>query len=114
LTLEECPANADNYSLNTDDWSAWLGADLTGSSLTVRPYRAGDRFRPLGLESGSVKLSDFFINVKLPQRARAQWPLVCVGEEIAWVPGFRLAHQFRVTEGTKRVLHLKIKKLPEA
>jgi tRNA(Ile)-lysidine synthase len=121
LAVESAPLDADYWSLNTDssttlkanNWTAWLDADLTVGSLTVRPRRAGDRFQPLGMESGSVKLSDFFVNVKLPRRARAQWPLVCVGERIAWVPGFRLAHQFRVTEGTKRVLHLKIKRLPE-
>jgi tRNA(Ile)-lysidine synthase len=61
----------------------------------------------------TIKLREFYINEKIPRRARAHWPLVCVGGKIAWVPGFRLAHPFRVTEGTKRVLHLKIKKLSE-
>ncbi len=111
LAVESAPLDTDYWSLNTDNWTAWLDADLAGSSLTVRPRRTGDCFQPFGMESGSVKLSDFFVNVKLPRRARTQWPLVCIGEKIAWVPGFRLAHQFRVTEGTKRVLHLKIKRL---
>jgi len=35
------------------------------------------------------KLSDFFINEKLPPRARGRWPLLCAGEKIIWVPGFR-------------------------
>ena len=121
LAIESAPLDTDYGSLNTDpstalkanNWTAWLDADLTGSSLTVRPRRAGDRFQPLGMESGSVKLSDFFINVKLPKRAREKWPLVCIGERIAWVPGFRLAHSFRVTPKTERALHLKIKRLPE-
>jgi tRNA(Ile)-lysidine synthase len=112
LSVENVPLDTSRRFLDPDNWTAWLNADLTGSSLTVRPRRAGDRFQPLGLESGSVKLSDFFVNVKLPRRARAQWPLVCVGEEIAWVPGFRLAHSFRVTLKTERTLHLEIKRLP--
>jgi tRNA(Ile)-lysidine synthase len=62
------------------------------------------------------KLADFFINVKLPQRARKRWPLICVGEEIAWVPGYRIGHTFRITSDTKQVfkLHLykKIAQLP--
>jgi tRNA(Ile)-lysidine synthase len=106
LTVEYCPLNTEHCSLNTDNWTAWLDADLTANRLTVRPRRAGDRFQPLGMESGSVKLSDFFVNVKLPKRARAHWPLVCAGDEIVWVPGFRLAHPFRVTDKTKRVVQL--------
>jgi tRNA(Ile)-lysidine synthase len=112
LAVESVSLDTSRRLLDPDNWTAWLDADLTGSSLTVRSRRAGDRFNPLGMESGSVKLSDFFVNVKLPRRARTQWPLVCVGEEIAWVPGFRLAHPFRVTSKTERTLHLEIKRLP--
>ncbi len=110
LKVEECPLNTEHCPLNTDNWTAWLDADLTGSRLQVRPRRAADRFQPLGMEGQSIKLSDFFVNVKLPKRARAHWPLLCVGDEIAWVPGFRLAHPFRVTEKTKRVLRLTLGK----
>ena len=95
-----------------DPWSAWLDADLTGDQLRVRSVRVGERFQPLGMQGASVKLQDFFVNVKLPRRARAKWPLICVGDEIAWVAGLRLSDRFRVTENTKRVLLLQIKRLP--
>ncbi|MBU4225480.1 MAG: tRNA lysidine(34) synthetase TilS [Chloroflexi bacterium] len=108
LSTEHCPLNTADWSLNTDPWSAWLDADTTGSRLEVRPRREADRFQPLGMDGRSVKLSDFFVNVKLPKRARAKWPLVCVGDEIAWLAGFRIAHLFRITEKTKRVVHLSL------
>lgn len=104
--------NTGDCQLYTDPWSAWLDADLTGDRFTVRPRRAGDWFAPFGLDGQSVKLQDFFVNVKLPQRARAHWPLVCVGDEVAWVPGYRIAHRFQVTEKTGRMVHLEIKRLP--
>ena len=110
LTVEHCPLPTPHYPLPTDNWTAWLDADLTGSRLQVRPRREGDRFQPLGMGGQSIKLSDFFVNVKLPKRARANWPLVCVGEEIAWVAGFRLAQRFRVTEKTKRAVRLTLGK----
>lgn len=97
---------------NGDPFTAWLDADLTGSELRVRTVHAGERFQPLGMSGASVKLQDFFVNVKLPRRARANWPLVCFRDEIAWVAGLRLAHPFRVTEKTKRALLLQIKRLP--
>ncbi len=127
LTVEAMPLNTDHCSpitdlsslftdhssLFTDNWSVYLDAAAAEGKLTVRPPRLGDRFRPLGMETGSVKLSDFFVNVKLPRRARTGWPLVCIGEEIAWVPGFRPAQPFRITPKTRRVLRLEIKKLPQ-
>jgi tRNA(Ile)-lysidine synthase len=94
---------------NGDSFVAWLDADLTGDKFTVRTQRAGDSFSPLGMNRQTVKMREFFINVKLPRRARAGWPLVCAGEQIVWVPGFRLAHPFRVTEQTKRAVKLTIR-----
>lgn len=91
-----------------DPWTAWLDAGAVGAALSVRPRRAGDRFRPLGMGGQAVRLQDFFVNVKLPRRARQRWPLVCAGEEIVWVPGFRLAHPCRVTEGTRRLLKVRL------
>jgi len=91
---------------NGDSFAAWLDADLTGDRFTIRTRRAGDVFSPLGMNRQTVKLREFFINVKIPRRARAGWPLVCIGEQIVWVPGFRLAHPFRVNENTKRVVKL--------
>ncbi|MGC1376767.1 MAG: tRNA lysidine(34) synthetase TilS [Anaerolineales bacterium] len=104
--------NTEHWTLNTDPWSAWLDADVTGDKLRVRAARAGERFQPLGMSGASVKLQDFFVNVKLPRRARKNWPLACVDDEIAWVVGLRLAHPFRVTEKTKRALHLQVKRVP--
>ncbi len=93
---------------NVDPFTAWLDADLVEGNPQIRTMRAGDRFWPLGMPGKSVKLQDFFVNIKLPRRARGKWPLVCVREEIAWVAGLRLAHPFRVTEKTKRALRLQL------
>jgi tRNA(Ile)-lysidine synthase len=95
------PAGADPYQ-------AWMDADQIRAPLLIRARLPGDRFHPLGLEAHSLKLADFMINVKLPQRARAGWPLVISGNEIAWVPGLRLAHPFRVTPQTRRKVHLSL------
>lgn len=108
LVCEQPSLKTEDLDLRTDPWSAWLDADLVGSGLMVRTMQVGDRFKPLGMEGKSVKLQDFFVNRKVPKRARERWPLVCVGDEIAWVVGLRLAHPFRVTGLTKRVLRLQL------
>ncbi len=91
-----------------DDLQAWLDVEALPGALSVRRPQPGDRFQPLGMEDGHQKLSDFFINAKLPQRARAAWPLVCSGDEIVWVAGYRLAHSVRLRAGSQRLLHLRL------
>jgi tRNA(Ile)-lysidine synthase len=98
LAMEQARANEDPFQV-------WLDAKELGSGLELRVRRAGDRFAPLGMNGQSMKLSDFFINVKLPQRARDRWPLLCAGEKVVWVPGYRPAHACRLTESTRQVLY---------
>lgn len=93
-------------SAGGDAYQAWLDADCVILPLMVRSRRAGDRFEPLGLGGHSMKLSDFWINAALSLRARPGWPLICSEEKIAWIPGFRPAHFCRLTDRTRRVVHL--------
>jgi tRNA(Ile)-lysidine synthase len=115
LSAEYSALTTDNWLENTDNWSAWLDADrLPTDSLSIRPRCVGDVFSPLGMDGQTIKVQDFYINVKMPRRARTQWPLVCAGEQIVWVVGYRIGHKFRVTEKTRHILHLEIKRLPQA
>lgn len=90
---------------NDDPFQAWVDASGIDDALELRVRQEGDRFQPLGMDGHEMKLSDFFINVKLPQRARDRWPLLCMGEKVVWVPGYRPAHPFRLTESTRHVLY---------
>lgn len=90
--------------VNSDPYQAWLVAGT--SPLIIRARQPGDRFHPLGMGGASLKLADYFINRKLPHRARQHWPLVCIGDEIAWVPGYHLAHPFCLSETTQQAVHL--------
>ena len=96
---------------NQDPFSAWLDVDLTVDRLWVRMFGPGDRFEPLGMPGKRIKLSDLFVNLKIPKRSRQKWPLICVGDDIAWVVGLRLAHGRRVTEQTQQAVWLKLKKI---
>jgi tRNA(Ile)-lysidine synthase len=58
----------------------------------------------------TIKVQDYFINNKIPRRARTHWPLVSAGEQVLWVVGYQIAHPFRITRKSKIVLHLEIKK----
>lgn len=93
---------------NDDPFQVWLDAQNLTKPLKLRVRRHGDQFAPLGMDGHTQKLSDFFVNVKMPQRAREKWPLLCCGDEIVWVPGYRPSHVHRLTESTTSVLYFSI------
>jgi tRNA(Ile)-lysidine synthase len=75
--------------------------------LTIRPWRSGDRFMPLGMKA-MKKLSDFFIDRKIPRDEKARIPIVLSGDEIVWIAGVRLDDRFKVTPRTQSVYQLSI------
>ncbi|MCJ7658385.1 MAG: tRNA lysidine(34) synthetase TilS [Anaerolineales bacterium] len=93
---------------NEDPNQAWIERNSIKDPLIVRKRQPGDRFRPLGMGSHSIKLSEFMINVKMPRRARDAWPLVCSGDDIVWVPGYRLGHQFQVSPATIEAIYMRL------
>ena len=79
-------------------------ADKVGGQITLRHWRAGDRFQPIGLKS-AVKLQDLFTNQKIP-RARRYHLIVAETAEgrIFWVQDLRISEPFKLTSGTQRRL----------
>jgi tRNA(Ile)-lysidine synthase len=96
---------AGEISVNENPLEVWFDADALDESLHLRKFRRGDRITPLGMDGHSQKISDLFVNEKIPQRARENWVLLCSGDEIVWVAGIRSAHFCRVTDSTKQVIH---------
>jgi tRNA(Ile)-lysidine synthase len=76
-----------------------LDAGRLAATLDVRPWRPGDRMRPLGL-GGTRSLQDLFTDRKVPRERRAAVPVVVSDGEIAWVPGLATGERFRVTDAT--------------
>ncbi|MGA2279060.1 MAG: tRNA lysidine(34) synthetase TilS [Verrucomicrobiota bacterium] len=79
-------------------------ADRVGGKITLRHWRPGDRFQPIGLKS-PAKLQDLFTNQKIP-RARRRELMAAAAEngEIFWVEGLRISENFKLTRRTKRRL----------
>ena len=98
---------------NEDPFQVWLDAEQFPESAELRVRRPGDHFAPLGLDGHLQKLSDFLVNEKMPQRAREHWPLLCAGDEIIWVPGYRPAHPYRLTDSTKKAIYFSVTSPPE-
>jgi tRNA(Ile)-lysidine synthase len=99
-------------SMNEDPFQVWLDDESVFGDLELRVRRPGDKFEPLGLNGHTQKLSDFFTNVKLPQRARARWPLLCSGEAVIWVPGYRPAEPYKLKKTSRASIYFAISHTP--
>jgi tRNA(Ile)-lysidine synthase len=96
-----------DVKFTNDEKIEFIDGDSAGSELTVRFWRKGDFFRPLGM-SNRRKLSDFFTDLKLSTKIKKETPLICRGKDIIWIAGYRLDDRFKVSEMTKKVYKLQI------
>ena len=82
----------------------YFDADRVGSVVVLRHWRAGDRFRPIGM-SAPVKLQDLFVNQKVSRAQRHQLVVATTGAgEVFWVEGLRLGDCFKLDNTTVRLL----------
>ena len=86
---------------------AYFDADAVGEDLVVGPPHPGDRMRPLGMV-GHKKLSDIFIDRKVPRRFRDRIFLIRKGSTVYWVLGLGISEESRVGPTTRRVLRVKV------
>jgi tRNA(Ile)-lysidine synthase len=107
--LEARLLNAPPPSLEATPDDAFLDADAVQGQLVVRNGRRGDRFQPLGMPAPK-KLSDIFIDRKIPRAERWRLPLLCDAAGILWVPGYTIAARARITPDTRRVLHITLRR----
>jgi len=84
-------------------WVAFLDGEHIQFPLTIRSFRPGDRFQPLGMD-GEKKVKDFFIDHKIPLGQRRRIPLLFSQDQLLWIPGLRIDHRFRLTAQTRQVL----------
>jgi tRNA(Ile)-lysidine synthase len=85
---------------------ALLDREKVGN-ISVRTFRAGDRFVPLGMDS-PVKLKDFFISRKIPKEERRLIPLLISDNDIIWVVGHRIDDRYKVTGHSREVLRVTV------
>ena len=82
---------------------AQLDFDKLKFPLTLRHWRHGDRFHPLGMK-GSKLLSDFFVDQKFTEaQKQSVFLLVSAENEILWVVGYRIDDRFKITNATKSI-----------
>jgi tRNA(Ile)-lysidine synthase len=88
-----------------------VDTDLLIYPLTLRAWRQGDHFYPLGMR-GNKKISDFFIGEKVPLHKKNEIPLLINGNgEVIWVGGYRPDERYKVSKETKKVTIFELLKI---
>ncbi len=80
-----------------------LDPALLQQELTVRNWRAGDRYWPAHSKSPK-KIKELLQERKLTGPERKLWPVVASGQEIVWLRGFPTPAQWRPGEGVRTAL----------
>ncbi len=97
-----------DFIINKSSDVAQLDFDKLKFPLTLRHWRHGDRFHPLGMK-GSKLLSDFFVDQKFSEFQKQNvWLLVSADGDILWVVGYRIDDRFKIVNDTKTVFECRL------
>ena len=91
------------FVIPDDAKTAALDGDKLGYPLKIRKWKPGDKFIPLGM-SGFKKISDFLTDLKIPLYQKQHVHLLCSGDDIVWVIGYRIDNRYRVTPDTTTIM----------
>ena len=98
----------DEFQLIKSRQVACLDLEKLEFPLLIRKWKQGDYFQPLGMQ-GFKKVSDFFIDEKIPLHEKENTWFLCSGETIVWIMGHRIDNRFKITSQTKKVFKLETK-----
>ena len=97
-----------DFIINKSPEVAQLDFNKLKFPLTLRRWRHGDRFHPLGMK-GSKLLSDFFVDQKFMEYQKQNvWLLVSADNAIVWVVGHRIDERFKTNSETKIIFRCQL------
>lgn len=95
----------ENFTLSRQVNVAAMDLDKIGFPITVRRWRHGDKFKPLGMQ-GSKLVSDFLIDHKIPVNLKNEIYLLESKNQVVWIVNYRLDDRFKITENTSTILEI--------
>ena len=97
------------FEIPYESYIACLDSQKVAFPLTIRKWKVGDYFYPLGMRQ-KKKLSDYFIDNKYSIFDKENIYILESGGKIAWIIGDRIDDRFKITNSTKTGLLIKSKK----
>ncbi len=88
-------------------YTKWFDYDIIKGNLTVRSRRTGD-YIVIDKMGKKQKIKSYFVNEKIPAEQRNLIPLICDGEEVIWIVGYRMSSACQVVKTTKNILEITV------
>ncbi|MBK8613267.1 MAG: tRNA lysidine(34) synthetase TilS [Flavobacteriales bacterium] len=107
FSCERC--DTASLDLNEGPSTAWLDEASLNFPLVFRPWRQGDRMRPIGL-GGSKLISDILIDAKVPRPEKERTLVLVSGDRIVWLAGHRVAEGAQAKPNSASVLRVALRK----
>jgi tRNA(Ile)-lysidine synthase len=95
------------FKMPSDETIAMIDYDKLHLPISIRKWKTGDYFYPLGM-SNRKKISDFFVDQKFSILQKESTWLLCSGNDIVWIIGERLDDRFKINSETKTVLQVRL------
>lgn len=108
LSVKSIEKNAVNFEGPSS--TSYLDEDKITFPLTLRSWRQGDKFQPLGMK-GSKKVSDYLIDMKVPLAIKNDVLVLLSGDEIVWLVDYQISDKFKISSETESVLRLSLNRL---
>jgi tRNA(Ile)-lysidine synthase len=96
----------EDFKIPADRFTACLDSEKISFPMTIRNWKAGDNFHPLGMKQNK-KLSDYFIDNKYSPHDKENILILESGGMIIWIIGDRIDNRFRISNSTKKALIIK-------
>ena len=89
----------------TNSYTKWLDYDKIKGDVVIRTRQSSD-YLVINSSGGRKSLKDYFIDQKIPKYIRDEIKLVCEGNHVLWVVGYRISEDVKVTDETSHILEL--------
>jgi tRNA(Ile)-lysidine synthase len=107
ISILQGPMNAIPNELHT----AYIAMESLEFPLLLRHWKEGDYFYPLGMNNKKKKLSDFFIDQKVPMHLKETTWVLESNQRIVWIVGMRLDERFKIKNSTTAISKITFKAL---
>ncbi len=97
----------DDVEFSKNGLAEFVDSDKIKGELTVRYWRDGDKFIPIGMK-GQKMVSDYLAEKKVLHSKKKDAVLVCCGDEVVWVVTHRLDERYKVEKNSNNILKLRV------
>lgn len=116
MYIEEIDASLILKKIKKNDYKCYnkkyvkvFDLDKIENDIMLRYKREGDKITPLGM-NGTKKIKKVFNEIKIPVNERESTPLLCIGDEVAWIVGYGISDKFKIDANTKNILQVEFKR----